>query len=455
MSIIDAALDRLALRLNQHIQGDTPSQKFRDHREKGARYSVESEISETLADIILGGFALPVAGESERAMWLDSVSERFVRRQARLSLVTAFVSGDCIVVPSWNGRNIQNVVIPSEDFIVTECFGDEITACAYVLDRKERNDEVYKLMQAIELVPYETAGGVTYANCYRAFIARGDSPAPVREGVIPEWDAFVEDGEWHVPNVDRLLVGRFRSSTIDPNCPNAVKGAPICFGASEPISEIHYLLSQMHDEFQLSEKMVMAGKRLFQREWHGDEAVTVLPRGKDRLIMTLGGQTDQISEWSPDIRYQAYLEAIDKQEQLVERAVGVSSGIISRPNDMNYQNVDNVRKSQQKTISFVNTARRQAESMLDDLLYAWDVLANYFGISPVAPWERSFDWSDDYIETFADKQAAILAGNAIGATDAVDFRMFLFDESPEAARERVEEIKAAQSSSASVLMPLA
>ncbi len=48
------------------------------------------------------------------------------------------------------------------------------------------------------------------------------------------------------------------------------------------------------------------------------------------------------------------------------------------------------------------------------------------------------------INTFSDQQGAILAGNSIGATDAVDYRMMVMGESPEVARQRVEEIAAAK-----------
>ena len=185
--------------------------------------------------------------------------------------------------------------------------------------------------------------------------------------------------------------------------------------------------------------------------------MTVLPRGKERVIMDVAGfgESQGVNEWAPDIRYQAYLDALDKQEQLVERAVGVSSGIISRPNEMNYQNVDNVRKSQQKTMAFVETSRRGLETAFAELVYAWDVLANFYGIKPMGAYELSFDWSDEYVETFADRQNALLAGESIGATDAVDYRMYVMGESPEAARERVAEIKAERGSSAAVLMPYA
>lgn len=458
MGALNNVLTRLAERyLAKQVQGDNPSQRYRDYLRKGESYSIESEICEALADLMLMFSTAPIEGDSERAKWLDKCSLDFFADSAKLAVSSSFLTGDCIVVPSWNGRNIQNIVVPSQDFVVTGAYGKEITSCAYVLDRKEFHGETYQLMQAIELVPYTTGAGLTYANRYRLFVSRNDS---LEGGSIEDFSDWKDrwDREWYIPNVDRLLIGRMRSHAIDPRNPNSIKGIPICFGAGAPIKEIHYLLNQMHSEFDLSEKFIMADKRLFQKEFSGTTAITVLPKGKDRVIMATGGMgepSSNINEWSPDIRYQAYLDAIDKQEQLVERAVGVSSGIISRPNDMNYQNVDNVRKSQQKTVGFISTARREAESMLGDLVYAWDVLANYYGITPMGEYEAKFDWSDEYIETFADTQNAILAGSAIGATDAVDYRSFLFNETKEQAAERVAEIQAAQENQAAYLMPLA
>lgn len=446
MGIINNMLDIIANKVQQNIQGNIPSQVHRDYMNKSRGYSVEAEISESLADLMLMFSSMPISGDSERAKWLDDVSDKFFRLKAKSLVSSAFGTGDAIVVPSWNGRSIQNLVVDSNDFVIFGTSGDEITSCAYVVDRKIYNNSEYTLLQAIELVPYSTPTGEYFANRYRMFVMRNGSMSDIPLSQFQDWANMYEE-EWAIPDVDRLLIGRYKTATVDPENLNTIKGVPICYGAGDPIAEIHYLLDQMHIEFGMSEKAIMASKRLFKKEHYGNRTVPVMPRGRERLFIEMSdGQNDVLEEWSPDIRYKAYLDAIDKQEQLVERAVGVSSGIISNVNEMNYQNVDNVRKSQQKTMSFISTARGIAEDCLLDLVYSWNVLANYFSINPMGTYDVNFDWSNEYVETFTDRQNAILAGQAIGATDAVDYRMYVFDESPETARERVEEIKAAQGS---------
>lgn len=443
MSLMDRAsrlLYSLAERLGKTPQDDTPSQRVRDYHIKGDSYSIESEISEKLAGLCLMMSTMPVSGDSERAQWLDGISDYFYRTKAIKTLISGFLTGDCLIVPSWNGRTVQNILVPSDEFQIYSTIGDEITSCAYIVDRHTSGSTEYQLIQEISLEPYESnAGETAYACRYRMFVASNWNLGAGSLSDFPQWkDKY--DNDWYIPNVDRLLVGRFKSFTTDPLHLNNIKGIPICFGASEPIKEIHYLLSQLHDEFDLSEKFIMADKRYFTKDDNGN--ITLSAKYKKIFMDSVGWGSDmQIHDWSPEIRFQAYLENLDKQEQLVEKAVGVSRGIISSPNDMNYQNVDNVRKSQQQTISFVDSARAAMESCMEDLIYSWNVLANYYDITPLGDYAYSFDWSDDYIETFSDRQNAILAGNAIGATDAVDYRMFLFDESPEAARDRVAEIQ--------------
>lgn len=444
MGVVRNIFVSVANKLGLTVIGETPEQAHRDNHMKGESFSVEAEVSETLADLVCMFSTMPISGESERAKWMDDLADKLFRVKLKPAVVAEFMTGDCLIVPSWNGRTIQNLIIDADGFEVLGCVGDELTAIAYEVDTSTSNGVDYTLMQAIELVPYSTESGEQLmANRYRMFVTRGTGGDILPLEKFPQWSERFES-EWFIPAVDRLLVGRLKSHTVIPEDLNSVKGAPICFGASEPIKEIHYLLEQMHDEFGLSEKMIFADKRLFKKEWSGDDLKVKLPRGKERLFMQTGGNSGEpkIEEWSPDIRYNAYLEALDKQEKLVERAVGVSSGVISTPEDISYQNVDNVRKSQQKTMGFVSTARGTCEQCLLDLVYAWDVIANYFNIVPYGEYEVSFDWSNEFVETFADRQSAILAGIQVGAMDAVDYRMFVNDESPEAAQARVDEIKA-------------
>ena len=453
MGLFDTVLDRLAAALGKRIQGYEQHAAYRDGGKKGTEYSVESMVCESLANLMMLEYSMPVEGGSARARALDGVSDAFVRDTLCNAVAMGFLTGDSITVPSWNGRTMDNVLVDAGSFAVLGANGREVTSMIYVVDEKQiKHGARYTLLRLIELVPYTAQDGTqTFANRYKTFIAKDGTITDIPLSEFPDWAAANEE-EWAIPNVDRLLIGRYRSFTLNPLRPNAQKGTPICFGASAPIREIHYLTRQMHEEFGLSEKAIIADKTLFKKELRRDSEGNVvsqrlvLPKGRERLFMDVGNRggsgSPLIQEWAPTIQLQPYIDALEKQYQEVEKCVGVSSGILSNLNDQSYQNVDNVRKSTIKTQSFVNTAREACESYLSDMVYAWNAIMNFYGVTPVGDYHVEYKWSDEYVNTFSDQQNAILAGEAIGATDAVDYRVFVMGESPEVAKERVAEIKA-------------
>ena len=448
MGFLNSALDRLAAAIGARIQGVQPMSAYSDASQKGTAGSVEAEVCETLASLVTTGFTMPVKG-GERARMLDAVSNDFTRNRLQNVISMGLISGDAIVVPSWNGHGFDNVIVDSSNFAILGVNGHEITSVIYTVDRKtmKATSTVYTLMRKVELLPYTAQDGtVAQATRYKTYIMQDGQLSKKTLADFPDWAEHNED-EWIIPNTPRLLVARYRSFALDPKNPNAQKGTPVCFGASQPIREIHYLRSQMHNEFALSEKMVFADRSLFAKRYIRDsqgniiDAKTVMPKGRERLFMAMGdGSTPTIKEWAPAIQLQPYLDALDAQYREVEKAVGVSEGILSNMNGAGYENVDNVRKSMRKTQAFVNTSRASANGMLSDLVQIWDVILNYYGVGAVGDYNVEFKWSDDYINTFADQLNAIIAGQSFGGADAVDYRMHVFGESPEVAAQRVEAI---------------
>lgn len=433
---IRTALNALA----REITGRKPQQerysaKVRDWTQQGTSFSVESIVSDTLTNLTCSGFQLAVSGESERALMMDSIADRFVRDDLQGAMSLGFVTGDALVVPFYEGGgHFTNVVVGANDFSIISSKGNKPLAVAYLVDEKRTDATRYELFQVMEL---EGEGDEKRCH-YTLRVAQNNRL--LRLGAIekfPEWAEYEED--WYVPNVDRLLLGRYRCFVRDKLHPNSVYGVPLCFGSSAHIQEIHYLLDQMHAEFELSEKAIMADRRMFTKDNQGQ---LTLPRGRERMFVSFRGDSvdgGQVKTWSPTIQAQPYLEALDLRKKELEKSIGVDTGIISTPDDLNYQNVDNVRKSTRNTQAFVNRARGVADDMMEDLVYAWDRLLNYYG-EPMGDYDVQHKWSDDYINTFADMRDSLVSGYQLGATDALDYRLFVLGEAPEVARQRVEEI---------------
>ena len=458
MNFLQNIAEQLARRFGfipQKQDGDYGS--YSDVGELMRTFSVEHTISGALANLMYLNFEMPIDGDSARASWLDDVADDFVRDRARVATVQTFLTGDSITVPTFNGRNIENTVVPANNFAVIGNNGDELTSVLYVVDEKQLRTKTVTLLRWVRLIPFTREDGSTgYINRYETLIAEDGRLTDTPLSDYPDWAANNEE-TWDIPNVDRLLVARLKSHVVNPLKPNEVKGTKICYGAAQPIKEIHTLTENLSDEFEMSQKAIFTPKRMLTAKPIMDangvqkDVRYEMPKGKgSRLFQMMGGERagkDMPIEWAPSINYQPYVDALDFQFKRVEKCVGVNTGVISNPTDENtYTNVDNVRKSTIQTQSFINSARAKAENYFDSLVYIWDVIANYYEITPMGSYSAQYQWSDDYINTFVDQQAALLAGVDINATDAADYRMFVMGEAPDVAKARVAEIEAERGS---------
>lgn len=435
-------------------QGERSRQAFRDARMEPESFSVESMMSLALSDLTMTGFQWRFAGESTRARLMDEAADRFVRKMGVRCLKQCLEFGDAIVVPMWDGNGFEHAVVPRDSIRILGCAGDEITKVAYVAETKTVNLHRYALVQMMELVGYDSEEGrAQRADMTLHVVSQDGSVSGI--SAFPDW-AGRYDEAWSIPNVEALPIARLKCFKDDPMDPNGVYGVPICHGASEFIREIHYLVGQRHSEFELGEKAIIADKTMFTTARDGS---LTMPRGRQRLYMLAdkgrGGSVDDgplIKEWAPSIQNTPYDAAIEENKRLVEQAVGVDAGIISRPENASYENVDAVRKSMRKTQAFVEAARDVTETALYQLARAWDTLLDYYG-QPTGTWEASYKWSDDYINTFADKRDALAQGYQMGATDALDYRVFVTGEPVEEAKARIEEIASGRASSLTLTVP--
>lgn len=437
-SFVRSTIDNYIDSRNLNEVGKPAKQAYRDARSEADSFSVEAMVARSLADLACTGLEFQCAGNSERARMIDEIGDRFVRRNAVTALKQGLQFGDCICVPSLVDGRLEHAAISVDDFRILANAGDEITALAYVVERRRVSSRDYALVQEMRLE--------NGAAAMELHVISGDGGVLPLSG-FPGWAEYAP--YWEIPGAEHLPIGRFKSFQEDSERPNSVYGVPVCHGASQFIREIHYLVEQEHAEFELSEKGVIADKTMFTKD--ASDRLR-LPKGRERLFMKVNNGSrsldaqSRIDEWAPAIQYSPYEEAIEQQLRLVERAVGVDAGVISKADSVTYQNVDDVRKSMRKTQSFVEVCRDRMEECMNQLVYAWELLLNMSGY-PTGEYEVGYAWSDDYINSYASQRDALTAGYSMGATDALDYRLFVMGEPLEQARARVEEIAAGRNAS--------
>ena len=128
----------------------------------------------------------------------------------------------------------------------------------------------------------------------------------------------------------------------------------------------------------------------------------------------------------------------------IEKACGLSQGILTERQSMNYANRDEVRAAQYETFSTVTAMRRNWESAMEDLCYAIDALAERFGITPVGARDRyeiAIDWDMSLIESSTQTFAQMSELNSRGMVADVEMRQWVMGGTTEENEAAIAEIQ--------------
>ena len=258
----------------------------------------------------------------------------------------------------------------------------------------------------------------------------------------PEIFGDIED-EIVIPNVDRCLFSYIKSPVDNRKCINDY-GVPITYGCSKTIEEIYECLEQIRDEYKLKQTFVGVDATLFGKDKNGRD---ILPESKLYKRFVADGE-DFWELFDPAIRDSSYYARLQELFERLEKEVGTSKGILSTPQTTNATATE-IRSAMYDTYTIVGDTRKQLEQGLEDFLYACNVLANYYKLTPASLDENvlNFDWSYELLENTQETFSQLMQGHTKGVVSDVELRQFIISsETPEEAEAKVLDIKKSQPS---------
>ena len=406
------------------------------------KISVTATIAERLTTLTIVDSSMEVVGENKRAQYLNNIIKWICNNKIAAIGQMCLGTGDCIVKPNTNGKRIGIDIIQNRDFVIVEIIGDFLISVLVRCEKVIKNNRIYERWEFHKLNEYEDKSYVTIQQY--AFLDNKQ----VALSCIPAWEGLKETTI--IPNVDRLLLGRFKCPKINRNDINSPNGVPITSGAEEIVEQVKKSYRRFNEEFEAMEPMIFADKRVFKpnivKTPNGkSKEVSTIPKGKDRVIQSVsGGGIDgqpMMKEWAPSIRDVSLDAAIERNFRMLELFCGLSEGILSK-SSLTYTNVDEVRKSTQATFAFITNFRNILEQGMTDLLYAIDVIANYNMITPMGEYTINFDWSDSFIESMQERFNQLLQGLNLDTISKAEFRAWLKNEPLEIAEVKIAEMEA-------------
>ena len=392
--------------------------RFTYEYEKDKDINFTAIFSNKLASITVSDSNIDVVGDSKRAELLQNTLKRLKKKLKKI-IARDLGTGGVLVVPYVNRNKMYFNIITQNRLSINKMIGDDIIDCTIMAEHIVKNRNHY-----YRWTDYTLENNNLYIR-YRATL----DGEPVEMSLIPEWSS-IED--MSITNVDKMPF-MYIKSPIDNRKEMDKYGAPITYGCDKQIAKIMKDLEQIDREYGLKEAFVGADITMFK----GDNALPV-----NGLYKKINAGDDNFWEvFDPAFRDTSLYNKLTNDFALLEKQIGTNRGILTDPLST-YQNKDEARRANQDTFAIIDDIRDSLEDGLKDFLYACDVLANYFGLSPQGEYELSTDWSYSILEDSSQEFSQLCQGEAKGVIKKSELRQYLKpNETLEEAQKVIEEIK--------------
>lgn len=394
------------------------NQKHHDEYIDTSDINFTAIIANNLATHTISDSTAEVVGENQRAELLNqAISDIWYRAKKILS--SALGTGGCLIVPYVTNGRIHFDIVKQNRLLINSRNGGRITDATVLADSLMVNDTLY-----YRFVNY-TIDGNTLHITNRVTTQYG-APA-----VVPEW-ADIQDVA--ISNVDRVLFG-YMKSPVDNRKSVDAYGVPITYGCAKIIKDIKDCMEQMRKEFSLKKVRVQVDDRAL-----GKDPKTGKPLLQDELFIKGFSQDgDLFHVFDPAIREGSYHARLDKLYELLEKQIGTSRGILTAP-QTHGATATEIRAALSDTFAIISDIRKAFERCVDDCIYACDVLANFYQLSPPGKYEINYEWSYAMLESSTETWQQMRDLQTAGGMSKAELRAWHTGETLEDAQKAVDEI---------------
>lgn len=397
--------------------------------------NLAAAIAGEIARAVTIEMAVEITG-SPRADYLSTQYEA-VLPKLRAQVEYGAAKGGLVFKPFVNGKNID------VDYVQADCFypvafdsNGNIISCIFS-DQRTIGESIYT---RLELHQMTEAGYVIKNQAFRSQ-TKNALGAPVGLDSVPEWKDLQPEAK--ITGIDKPLFSYFRyplSNNIDSTSPLGVS----CYSrATELIEQADKQWSDLLWEFESGQRALYADVVAFTKDVDGKP---ILPM--KRLYKALGsgsniGEEGLFQEWTPDLREVNILNGLDSILKRIEFNCGLAYGVLSNPQTVD-KTATEIKISNQRSYSTIKDTQKALQKASDQLLYAMDVYATLYKLSPKGAYSAVYDFDDSVI---VDKDAQFQQDLRLvtsGLMSKIEFRMRNFGEDEKTATEKIAAANADQ-----------
>ena len=416
------------------VTTETNKKEMNDNERYAQEYREIEDINFTsifankLANMSMSDSTANIVGNNKRTQMLADTLELAMSRGKKIVGMQLGYGGVCIV-PYIDKGQLLYTLVEQDRLTIDQISGDKITGATLLAEQKTiTNGSISDTY--FRWVNYKIENNIlTMSQKYT-----DQQGSEIDVNLIPEWASI--NPEERIMNVDRVLFGYIKSP-VNNRIGNDKYGVPITFGCEKTISEIKECLRQIAREFALKEAFVGVDVSMFDKDSKGN---TRLP--KNGLFKTFRSDSDDFfQEFSPAIRESSYYARLQELYTRLEKEIGVSKGFLTDMESTNATATE-IRRAMYDTFTLINDIRKNFEKGMKDFIYACNVLANRYNLSPLGDYDIAFSWDYSLLTDTQEEFNHYIQGYSQGVISDVELRRWIIpNETEEQSKKAIQKIK--------------
>lgn len=384
-SIVSAAVERKIKECADIYKGDP---YWLDEEDNIKTINFAKSICSEVARLTTLAIGIQIDG-SARADYLQNIVEKYyfkIREWVEFSCAY----GTVILKPTLDG---VECVLPG-DYVVVDSVDGDIAGIVFI-DRKTVDKKYYTRLEYHRFVD-----GIYWITnrCYVGG-SENDLNKAVDIAKTP-WNGLLEEAG--IENISNPLYGVLKTphaNNIDPMSPASL---PVFSDAVEELKDLDIAYSKNAKEIKDSSRMVLIDS---DRLLTGATKVSMTAAGFERQRKELklpdyvknvfgDGINSFYQEVNPSLNTETRLTGINALLSQIGFKVGFSNGYFVFNEKTGMITATQVESDDRRTIQFIKDMRDKLEACLDQLIYALNVYADLYGLSPVGMYEVVYDFGD-------------------------------------------------------------
>jgi A118 family predicted phage portal protein len=330
----------------------------------------------------------------------DFLAQQFVQVLNNIRTNTEYASakGGLVFKPYIKGDTLAIDYVQADMFypIAFDANG-KMTACVFA-DQKTIGQSFYTRLEFHSPV----ANGYRVANSAWKSTVRDMLGAQIPLTQVPDWAEL--EPEAFVLNIDRPLFAYFKmpfANNIDPQSPLGVSiYSRATQGTKSLLQQADEAWTGLLWEMESGERAVYTTPDAFGK---GSDGKPVLPNKRlYRLLDLAAVQLDKpgfFHDWTPTMREQNYINALDAILRRIEFVCGLSYGILSNPEQVALTATE-IKSSKQRYYATVTDTQKGLQDALDNLLYAMDVWCTLGNLATRGTYKTTYQFDDSIVSDY-------------------------------------------------------